>query len=475
MKKSNLLTCVLVVLAGITSCTDDSFEFTNQVNEIRLTSEIIPSRVAYSNYQSTQIVEEQKVGVTITGARSTHKNVAWTVGAYGDLNNTGEVVYWAKGDVAITAYHPYNSAWTGTSYDFSVSTDQSNEANYRNSDLLWTTTTSSITEMAVPLIFTHKLAKVNITLSSDDIEDLSGATVSICGTNVATRFNPSSGVLSAATANVADIVAGVTMASHTVSAIVVPQTVAGGTKFIRIEHGDKTFHYTLPSDKELKSGYSHNYTLAVSENKTEIVLCSDNITNWINDNNSGNAVEDVVKVPNNEVWYTTTDGEIVNLSSVENNYGNRVSDNVYKDGKGIILFSGGDLKSIGNTAFMSCTNLKSVVIPDCVTHIEPGAFQNCTSLTSINIPDNVIRIDAAFLGCSALTSISIPKNVTQIAQYAFSDCTSLTRVEVKATVPPTIFSETFDNSTALKIYVPKESIDAYKAANYWKDLNLLAK
>ena len=76
---------------------------------------------------------------------------------------------------------------------------------------------------------------------------------------------------------------------------------------------------------------------------------------------------------------------------------------------------------------------------------------------------------------SALTSISIPKNVTQIAQYAFSDCTSLTRVEVKAAVPPTIFSETFDNSTALKIYVPKESIDAYKAANYWKDLNLLAK
>jgi hypothetical protein len=329
--------------------------------------------------------------------------------------------------------------------------------------------------MAVPLIFTHKLAKVNITLSSDDIEDLSGATVSICGTNVATRFNPSSGVLSAATANVADIVAGVTTASHTVSAIVVPQTVAGGTKFIKIEHGDKTFHYTLPSDKELKSGYSHNYTLAVSENKTEIVLCSDNITNWINDNNSGNAVEDVVKVPNNEVWYTTTDGEIVNLSSVENNYGNRVSDNVYKDGKGIISFSGGDLKSIGNTAFMSCTNLKSVVIPDCVTHIEPAAFQNCTSLTSINIPDNVIRIDAAFLGCSALTSISIPKNVTQIAQYAFSDCTSLTRVEVKAAVPPTIFSETFDNSTALKIYVPKESIDAYKAANYWKDLNLLAK
>ena len=192
MKKSNLLTCVLVVLAGITSCTDDSFEFTNQVNEIRLTSEIIPSRVASSNYQSTQIVEGQKVGVTITGARSTHKNVAWTVGAYGDLNNTGEVVYWAKGDVAITAYHPYNSAWTGTSYDFSVSTDQSNEANYRNSDLLWTTTTSSITEMAVPLIFTHKLAKVNITLSSDDIEDLGGATVSICGTDrKSTRLNSS--------------------------------------------------------------------------------------------------------------------------------------------------------------------------------------------------------------------------------------------------------------------------------------------
>ena len=473
MKKSNLLACVLVALAGVISCSDDSVEFPKEASLIKLTSEIAPSRVASLNCQSTQIVEGQQVGVTITGARSEHKNVAWNVGAYGDLTNTGEALYWAKGDVSITAYHPYRSAWSGTSYDFSVSTDQSNEENYINSDLLWTATTSSVTEEAVSLIFAHKLAKVNITLKSGDIEDLSGATVSICGTNITTKFNPANGTLSAATANVADIVAGITTVSNTVSAIVVPQTVASGTKFIKIEHDGKTFHYTLTSNKELKSGNSHNYTLTVNENKQEIVLSSDNITNWIDDNNTGNADEEVVTIPNNEVWYTTNDGEIVNLSSIENSYGNTVVDNVYQDGKGIITFGGGDLMSIGNSVFASCATMTSIVIPNSVTHIESGAFSNCTSLTSINIPDNVARIDAAFVNCSALTSISIPKNVTQIAQYAFSGCTSLTRVDVKATTPPTISSETFDNSSALKIYVPKGSIDTYKAADYWKDLNLL--
>ncbi len=477
MKKSKLLGLTFIALASITSCTNDMEVFSEQINEIKLTSKISPTRVSSLDYQSTQIVEGQKVGVTITGARSEHRNIAWYVGAYGELSNTGDPVYWAKGDATITAYHPYNTTWSSTSHEFSVNTDQCDEVNYRNSDLLWATVTSSITENAIPLIFSHSLAKINITLRSADIENLSGATIYVCGTNTATTFNPSNGTLSASTFKAADIKAGVTTSSsYTASAIVIPQTIASGTKFITVEHGGKAFHYTLTADKELKAGYSHNYTLTVNENKTEIDLCSDNITDWKDDNNTGYAEEEVETVPNNQIWYTSSNGTVVTPISTTNSYGNTVASNVYEDGKGIITFSGGDLRSIGNSAFTGCSTLTSITLPNCVTHIENGAFASCSSLASINLPNSITNIqEGAFINCSALTNITIPRNVTRIEDNAFTGCTSLTRVDIKASTPPTIFNATFgtDNMN-LKIYVPARNIDAYKAADYWKELNILA-
>ncbi|MBR5860893.1 MAG: fimbrillin family protein [Bacteroidaceae bacterium] len=475
MKKSCLFLMAVMALTSITSCCNDSEDFQKPSDEIRLTSEIAPTRVVSPDYQSTRIVEGQQVGVTITGAKSGHRNVAWYVGEGGVLSNTGEPVYWAKGDVTITAYHPYNQTWSGTSHRFTVSTDQSSEKNYRNSDLLWATATSSVTDGAVPLVFSHRLAKINVTLRSEDIEELSGATISICGTGTATTFNPEDGTLSGAASNVAEIKAAVTTATaYTASAIVVPQTVASGTKFIKVELDGRNFYYTLSASKELKAGYSHNYTLTVSEEKKCIYLGHEDITDWKDDNNSGYAQEEVITVPNNELWYTTSDERAVTLCNRNNKYGNEATDNVYENGKGVITFSGGDLMSIGDAAFNGCGTLTSVMLPDCITHIESSAFYSCTALTSINIPNNVTIIDAAFINCSALTKISIPGKVTGIADCAFLNCTSLKEVHVKAVNPPTIYNDTFENCSGdLTVYVPAASIDAYRAADNWKELNLV--
>lgn len=274
---------------SFSACNNEAEEMLAQESEIRLTSEITPSRVTSLDYQSTQIVEGQQVGVTITGAKDEHNNIAWTAGVDGALSNTGEAVYYGNETATITAYHPYNAAWTGTSHTFSVSTDQSSDASYLASDLLWTTKTATKSEKAVALTFAHQLAKINVTLTSTDITDLSGATISICGTNIATNFNPSTGELSAATADVQEIKAGVTTEeTYTASAIVVPQTIANGTKFIKVVHGSKTFYHTLTANKELKSGYSHNYTLTVKEKELEVITESEKITDWTDDNDEGN-------------------------------------------------------------------------------------------------------------------------------------------------------------------------------------------
>ena len=48
---------------------------------------------------------------------------------------------------------------------------------------------------------------------------------------------------------------------------------------------------------------------------------------------------------------------------------------------------------IGDSAFIDCTELTSVTIPDSVTDIRWRAFYNCVSLKSVTIPKSVIDID----------------------------------------------------------------------------------
>ncbi|MBQ2247222.1 MAG: leucine-rich repeat domain-containing protein [Tidjanibacter sp.] len=152
--------------------------------------------------------------------------------------------------------------------------------------------------------------------------------------------------------------------------------------------------------------------------------------------------------------------------------------------------------SIGNSAFVHCTSLKSINIPNSVTEIGSSAFQYCTSLESINIPNSVTSIGgffycsslkninipdsvteirgSAFEGCTSLESINIPDGVTKIGCRAFYGCFSLANVYCKPTTPPTaeirdiLGWAAFDlNASGRKIYVPAESVDAYKTAEGW--------
>ena len=120
-------------------------------------------------------------------------------------------------------------------------------------------------------------------------------------------------------------------------------------------------------------------------------------------------------------------------------------------------------------AFGYCSSLTSVAIPDSVTEIGVGAFSFCRSLTSVTIGKSVTEISSgAFEYCSSLTSITIPDSVTTIGNFAFYDCISLTSVYCRATTPPILYSSVYYNLPAdAKIYVPRESVEAYKAAENW--------
>ena len=129
---------------------------------------------------------------------------------------------------------------------------------------------------------------------------------------------------------------------------------------------------------------------------------------------------------------------------------------------------GDSVITIGLTAFGYCKKLTSVTIGNSVTTIGGHAFECCDSLTSVTIPDSVTTIGfCAFQACTSLTSITIPESVTSIGAYAFQTCTNLTSVYCKAIAPPVLEGDIFRFCKGYVIFVPTESVSAYKSANRW--------
>ncbi len=159
--------------------------------------------------------------------------------------------------------------------------------------------------------------------------------------------------------------------------------------------------------------------------------------------------------------------------------------------------------TIRDRAFYGCSGLTSITIPEGVTSIGNSVFEDCSGLETIQVEEgntiyhsannclietatkqlilgcknSVIPADgtvttirvSAFYGCSRLTSIIIPEGVTTIGSYAFQNCRGLTSITINAITPPTLGLDVFSSTSAdLKIYVPDESVEAYKAASRWR-------
>ena len=87
--------------------------------------------------------------------------------------------------------------------------------------------------------------------------------------------------------------------------------------------------------------------------------------------------------------------------------------------------------TISNYAFIGCSSLSSVTIPESVTSIGDNAFAKCDGLTAITIHNSVTTIGkSAFIDCTRLASVTIPKSVTYIGESAFCNCSGLNSVTI---------------------------------------------
>ena len=88
------------------------------------------------------------------------------------------------------------------------------------------------------------------------------------------------------------------------------------------------------------------------------------------------------------------------------------------------------LKSIGYGTFARCTKLTSLMIPNGVENIEADAF-NTSGLKSFVIPGSVKRIgDRAFIGSRELELVAIPAGVASIGSGVFGACPALKLINV---------------------------------------------
>ena len=150
------------------------------------------------------------------------------------------------------------------------------------------------------------------------------------------------------------------------------------------------------------------------------------------------------------------------------------------------------LKSLGDQAFQLMENLKEFTIPNTITTIGDGAFRDCIKLKSVDIECNINEIpEGMFFCCSSLNSIHLPEDITSIGAHAFTRCEKLTEITIPSKVicigdsafsysglrritslmetPCAISSSVFENLYSDPVlYVPEQSVAAYKEADNWK-------
>ena len=93
------------------------------------------------------------------------------------------------------------------------------------------------------------------------------------------------------------------------------------------------------------------------------------------------------------------------------------------------------VQTVGEGAFLSAPNLKTVTVPEGVTTIDRLAFADCHNLEYVSLPNTVTTIGVgAFSLCSDLKTVILHEGVTTIEMNTFYGCLSLVELNVPESV-----------------------------------------
>lgn len=299
-----------LVMAG---CSNDENEVAdNRNSEIRLSSGVSVQTRTFDG-MDTQLPDGRTVAVYVDktgGTPQLYGNNVLTADGNGSFKG-GTTMYFPedKSAVDIYAFHTNGTlgeAFPTTAVTHAVEADQSGETNYLKSDLLYAAKKdNAFSKTAIPLTFYHMLAKVQVAVKAGaGTPNLDGATVSIMGTKLKADFTPdkSADINNATPATAQAARAGMIVVTATDNAaadiklsnavttgtdftnavyndaVIVPQTVAQGSKFIKVKlsNGSELFH-KLAAGTTFESGKKYQYQITV--NLTELTVTS-TVVDW---------------------------------------------------------------------------------------------------------------------------------------------------------------------------------------------------
>ena len=461
------------MLAG---CSDDMFNnggAPNDSNRINLSGEI--DQLAVTRVNDNGFCDGDVIGVYIvdydgntpgtlqlSGNRGDNVRHTFDEGAY--KWSSAYDLYWKDKHTPIDVYgyYPYGSPESIEAYQFTVERDQSTASEdgsmggYEASDFLWGKVANvAPTSSVIRLPMQHRMANARVTLvegsgfaegewTQTEKTVLVANLVREAAINLADgTVTPTGGIERTATIPSKN--------GDEWRAIVVPQTVQGGTTLFSITIGGIPYKFTKEEAFTYVAGKMNNFSIRVDKKadtgQYTLTLISESITPWENDlvshdanartyiiiNSTAGHLKDSIMAANKDytqVKNLKITGEIngvdfyfmrdsmtmlqsLNLKEVKI----AKTDIMLHFGSGACQPRTYPEDEIPEGAFSGKTSLLRLVLPDRLKIINVGAFENCKNLTgSLVIPEGVTDVMAgAFANCNSMTgTLSLPTTLERI-------------------------------------------------------------
>lgn len=139
-------------------------------------------------------------------------------------------------------------------------------------------------------------------------------------------------------------------------------------------------------------------------------------------------------------------------------------DSEYKTAPVKTLYINGVMHNPDNTLYVSKA-------PKIKTY---NVFSTFCNVKKIELLDGYTSLQGEFSHDEHLTSITLPSTMEEVYPTSFAECPNLSKITCWANVPPFVNKDFVDVPSSITLYVPAESVQAYKEATGWSAFNVVA-